>query len=318
MALGCDDVRVGCWTAPSGISGCTVVLPPPGTVGAVAVRGASPGTREAIALGPAGKVTVCHGVVLAGGSAYGLAAADGAMRWLEEQGVGYEVPIGLVPIVGAAIVLDGAVGDPDSRPGASAGRSACEAATATDPEEGSVGVGAGCTVAKVAGIEHAWRGGQGIAVRRAGGVTVGALVANNGVGEVMADDGTWIARSRAPAGAPRYPVDDLRMATGDDAEPPGGGGPTENTVIGCVVTDARLTKREAHRVADLAHGGIVRAVRPAHTQMDGDAIFCLATGRQEANLDLVAELAVDAVADAIRRGVTAAASGATIPSVSDG
>jgi L-aminopeptidase/D-esterase-like protein len=186
MALGVPDVRVGTWTAPDGVSGCTVVLPPDGSVGAIAVRGSAPGTREAAALSPAGKVEVCHGVVLAGGSAYGLAAADGAMRWLEERGTGYVLQPGLVvPIVGAAIVLDEAVAVPGARPGPDAGYAACDAAVDTDPAEGGVGVGAGCTVAKVAGLEHAWRSGQGIAVRRPAGVTVGAIVANNAVGEVV-------------------------------------------------------------------------------------------------------------------------------------
>jgi L-aminopeptidase/D-esterase-like protein len=296
MALGIDGVRVGTWTAPSGISGCTVVLPPEGTIGAVAVRGAAPGTREAAALGPAGKITVCHGVVLAGGSAYGLAAADGVVAHLERQGIGYPVGAGIVPIVGAAIVLDAAVGDPPSRPGPEAGAAACEAATGDDPPEGSVGVGAGCTVAKVGGLAHAWRSGQGIAVRRAGGVTVGAIVANNAVGEVRDDDGRWVVRARVADDAPRYPVDTQVFDRTAVA------GPSSNTVLGCIVTDARLSKREAHRVADLGHSGLARAIRPAHTEHDGDALFCLATQQVDAHVDLVAHLAAEAVAEAARRG----------------
>ena len=302
MALGVADVRIGTWTATSGVSGCTVVLPPDDTVGALAVRGAAPGTREAAALGPAGKLTVCHGVVLAGGSAYGLAAADGVVRWLEAAGRGYPVAVGRVPIVGAAIVLDGAVADPDARPGADAGWAACEAAGEDDPPEGAAGVGAGCTVAKVAGLEHAWAGGQGIAVRRAGGVTVGAIVANNAVGELVGEDGRWLARARVPDDAPRFPLHAVDALPGPGA---GGGtadGPTTNTVIGCVVTDARLDKRATHRVADLGHSGIARALRPAHTEADGDALFCLATGRVEASIDLVAHLAAEVVAEAVRRG----------------
>lgn len=298
MALGVDGVRVGTWTAPSGVSGCTVVLPPEGTLGAVAVRGAAPGTREAAALGVAGKLTVCHGVVLSGGSAYGLATADGVMRWLEARGVGYPVGDAIVPIVGAAIVLDGAVRDPASRPGPDAGEAACDAASLDDPLEGAVGVGAGCSVAKVSGLEHARPAGQGIAVRRAGGVTVGAIIANNAVGEVIAEDGTWIARSSAPADAPRFPY------AGTDGFGQRTGGPTTNTVIGVIVTDAQLDKRDAHRVADLGHSGIARAIRPAHTEADGDALFCLATGRVPASVDLVTTLAADAVAEATRRGAS--------------
>jgi L-aminopeptidase/D-esterase-like protein len=317
MALGVDGVRVGTWTAPSGRSGCTVVLPPAGSLGAIAVRGTAPGTREAAALGPGGKITVCHGIVLSGGSAYGLATADGVVRHLEEQGVGYPVGPAIVPIVGAAILLDAAVADPASRPDAEAGRAACEAATEQDPAEGAHGAGAGCTIAKVAGLDHGWRGGQGIAVRSAGGVTVGAIVANNAVGELLAEDGTWLARARVADDAPRYPLDPSVLAreAAPDAE---GGGPTGNTVIGCIVTDARLTKRDAHRVADLGHSGIARALRPAHTELDGDALFCLATGQVEASVDLVAHLAAEAVADAVRRGPLNARAAGGLPGLADG
>jgi L-aminopeptidase/D-esterase-like protein len=329
MALGVAGVRVGTWTAPSGRSGCTVVLPPPGTVGSIAVRGTAPGTREAAALGPSGKVTVCHGIVLSGGSAYGLATADGVVRHLEAQGVGYSVGPALVPIVGAAILLDAAVADPASRPGADAGIAACEAATEDDPPEGGVGAGAGCTTAKVGGLDHAWRSGQGVAVRRAGGVTVGAIVANNGVGELVAEDGRWLARARVPADAPRFPVDASalvgdrgaqaeRAGEGAGQRPGDGAGPTANTVIGCIVTDARLSKRDVHRVADLGHSGIARAVRPAHTELDGDALFALATGQVEATVDLVAHLAAEAVAEAVRRGPLNARGRDGLPGLADG
>lgn len=318
MALGIEGVRIGTWTADSGRSGCTVVLPPAGTVGAIAVRGSAPGTREAAALSPAGKVTVCHAVVLAGGSAYGLAAADGVVDWLEQQGIGYPVATGLVPIVGAAIVLDAAVLDRASRPTRAAGIAACEVATADDPPEGGVGVGAGCTVAKVAGLEHAFSSGQGIAVRRAAGVTVGVLIANNAVGEVVGDDGAWIARARVPDDQPRYPVHGGALLgghrQGGDAA---GVGPSGNTVIGVIVTDAQLDKRGAHRVADLGHSGLARALRPAHTESDGDALFCLATGQVPATVDLVAHLAAEAVAEAVRRGPLAATGRDGLPGLAD-
>jgi L-aminopeptidase/D-esterase-like protein len=312
MALGVAGVRVGTWTAADGMSGCTVVLPPDGTMGAIAVRGAAPGTREAAALGAMGKLTVCHGVVLSGGSAYGLSTADGVVRWLEARGTGYPVQDAIVPIVGGAIVLDESVRHPTSRPTADAGFAACEAATEDDPAEGSVGVGAGCTVAKVAGLEHAWRSGQGVAVRRAAGVTVGVVVANNAVGEVIGEDGAWVARARVPDDAPRYPTSG-EARPGPDAP----GGPAGNTAIGCIVTDARLGKRDAVRVADLAHGGIARSVRPAHTEADGDALFCLATGQVETFVDLVAHLAVEAVAEAVRRGPRAAIGRGGLPGLAD-
>lgn len=318
MALGLDDVHVGTWTSPAGPSGCTVVLPPPGAVGAIAVRGQAPGTREAAALGPFGKVEMIHGVVLAGGSAFGLAVADGVMRWLEARGVGFPVPTGVVPIVGAAIVLDLGAGDPAVRPDAGAGWAACDRATVDDPPEGGVGAGAGVTVAKVGGIGHAWRSGQGLAVRREGEVVVGAVVVNNAVGEVLDAHGRTVVGTRAPAGTSRFPADVEALARG--APGPAAdtaAGPTANTVIGCVVTNARLDKRQAHRVADLAHDGVARAVHPAHTSLDGDALFAVAVPRVEAPLDLVTHLAAEAVADATRRGPLHARSGHGLPGPAD-
>jgi L-aminopeptidase/D-esterase-like protein len=318
VALGIDGVRVGTWTSPAGPSGCTVLLPPPGAVGSIAVRGQAPGTREAAALGPTGKVDVIHAVVLAGGSAFGLAAADGAMRWLEARGVGYPLPTGVVPIVGAAIVLDQGATDPAVRPDAAAGRAACAAAEDADPGEGSIGAGAGTTVAKVGGIGHAWRSGQGVAVRREGDVVVGALVVNNAVGEVVDDQGRVVVGSRAPRGATRFPADPAALFRGAPVpDPRAGSGPTANTVVGCVVTNARLRKLDVHRVADLAHHGTARAVRPSHTSMDGDAMFGIATGEVEGSLDLVAHLAVEAVAEAARRGPLHATSGHGLPGAGD-
>jgi L-aminopeptidase/D-esterase-like protein len=302
MALGVDHVKVGVWTSPDVVSGVTVVLPPAGTVGAVAVRGSAPGTREAAALGPHGHVEVCHGVVLAGGSAYGLAAADGVMQFLEAHGVGFPTPFGVVPIVGAAILFDASVAQADQRPTAAAGFAAAMAATGGEVAEGPVGAGAGCTVAKQFGRDGAWRSGQGVAVCREGDVIVGAVVANNAVGAVMNANGTVLAGPRNVSG-PSVRFD------GRD----GLAGPSANTVIGCVVTNATLTKRDVYRVADLAHTGIARAIRPAHTQADGDALFALATGDVAAPLDVVAALAADAVEEALRRAVLASPSTDTLP-----
>lgn len=299
MALGVDGVRVGCWTDPGGHTGCTVVLPPPGTLGGMAVRGGAPGTREAAALGPSGHVEECHAVVLSGGSAYGLATADGVMSWCEEHGIGYDKAVARVPIVGAAIVFDlREAGAP--RPGREAGRQACEAASAEDPPIGPVGVGAGCTVGKAAGLEWLSPSGQGWAVARGGGVTVGALMAVNALGDVVDERGAVLAGSRAPADQPRFPYAPPSPMLADE----------EHTVIGCLVTDARMTKTAACRAADLAHSGIARAVDPAHTTYDGDALFLLATGRIDARphstVDLVAALGARAVADAVRAAVRGA------------
>lgn len=321
VALGVDGVRVGVWTREDGPTGCTVVLPPAGTVGGMAVRGAAPGTREAAALGPAGKVAECHAAVLSGGSAFGLATADGVVRWLAEHGVGYEVtPAVRVPIVGAAIVFDlradgagGGAGAEPVWPDADAGRAACAAASDADPPVGRVGVGAGCTVGKAAGVAYGVPAGQGVAVEHGGGITVGALVAVNALGDVLDERGGVLAGSTAPPEHPRFPYvgPPHRAATGTAADERSPGspadGPAANTVIGCVATDAQLDKIQACRVADLAHSGVARAIDPAHTSFDGDALFCLATGAVAAvHADLVAHLAARAVAAAIRVAVRAA------------
>lgn len=316
MALGVDGVRVGSWTAPAGHTGCTVVLPPPGTLGGVAVRGGAPGTREAAALGPAGNVGQCHAIVLSGGSAFGLATADGVMRWCEARGIGFDMAVARIPIVGAAIVFDlhetGA-----QRPDAEAGSMACDAASEADPEMGRVGVGAGCTVGKTAGLAHLAAGGQGWAVASGGGITVGALMAVNALGDVLDEQGRLLAGSSAPPDAPRFPFAPPPVASdatehgapagpADPAGPAGRAAPVANTVIGCLATNARLTKPEACRAADLAHTGIARAVDPVHTSYDGDALFLLATQQVPTTVDVVAHLGAQAVAAAIRAAVRAA------------
>ncbi len=300
MALGVDGVQVGCWTHPDQPTGVTVVLAPVGTVGGSAVRGGAPGSRETPALSPTGSVEQCHAIVLTGGSAFGLATADGVMAWCEERGIGFELPTATVPIVGAAVVFD-LYEKGQARPGAAEGRLACEAATALDPPQGSVGVGAGCVAGKLSGRQFGVAGGQGWAVASGGGITVGAIMAVNPVGEVIDEHGEVLAGSRAPDGAPRYPIQTMAQVAAW-GEPPTAG---TNTVIGCVVTDATLTKAHACRAADLAHTGIARSVRPVHTSADGDIIFVLATGQvpEPANPDLVAELAAEAVAAAVRSAV---------------
>ena len=290
MALGVEGTRVGCWTDHAHHTGCTVVLAPHGAQGAIAVRGGAPGTREAAALGPTGNVLECHAVVLSGGSAFGLATADGVVDWCAAHDIGYDKQVATIPIVGAAIVFD-LRGRGLPRPDRDAGWAACEAASTDDPPQGSVGVGAGCTVGKTGGLQWGSKGGQGWAVARGAGVTVGALMAVNALGDVIGERGDVLAGSRADDDVPRYPFAAMM--------PP----PLEHTVIGCMVTDARLSKPDAVRAADLAHTGIARAVSPAHTSMDGDALFLLSAQRVEAGVDLVAELGARAVAAAIRSAV---------------
>ena len=293
MALGVAGTSVGTWTASQGKTGCTVVLPPTGSLGAVAIRGGAPGTRESAALGANGNVQECHAVVLSGGSAFGLATGDGVSAWCEAHGIGYDKVVARIPIVGGAIVFD--LRPDGQRPGYDAGWAACEAASEDDPAMGSVGVGAGCTLGKIGGLAHAAKGGQGWAVVSDGGITVGALLAVNALGDVLDEQGQLLAGSSAPPGAPRFPAAEIPLL------PP----VLESTVIGCLVTDARLTKHEAARAADLAHSGIARAVSPAHTTYDGDALFLLCAQRVEASVDLVAHLGSLAVAQAIRAAVRA-------------
>ncbi len=293
-------ILVGHDTDPVGLTGCTVVLAPPGTVGSGEVRGGAPGTRETDLLRPGMLVEEVHAVLLTGGSAFGLAAADGVMRYLEERGVGFDAQVARVPIVPAAVLFDLAVGDPRARPDAESGRRACLAAAAEVPE-GSVGAGTGATVAKVRGMSGAMKGGIGTVAVREGDLVVGALVAVNALGEVVDEDGSVIAGARGEPGE------------GEGAPPC----PT-NTTIGVLATNARLSKERAHLLALAAHDGLERAIRPCHTIFDGDTVFTLATGGVEADQRLLEELAERVVAEAVRRGVRLATGVAGIPGLGDG
>ncbi|MDP9265246.1 MAG: P1 family peptidase [Chloroflexota bacterium] len=257
-------VRIGHWTDAVGRTGCTVVLPDEAAIGAVDVRGGAPGTRETdvVRLGSLGDQV--HAILLTGGSAFGLEAAGGVMRWLDERGIGFAVGPVRVPIVPSAVIFDLLNGDPAARPDAAAGYAACDAAS-RESAEGLVGAGTGATVAKLRGRELVVPGGLGVAGARAGEAAVCAVMVANAVGGIYDDEaGEWVAPLPAdPRGAP----------------PPIGA----STTIGVVLTDAALTKAQAYRVAVAAHDGIARAVRPAHTERDGDAMFCLSLRRQPAD-----------------------------------
>lgn len=295
-------ILVGHDTDPVGLTGCTVVLCPPGTVGSGEVRGGAPGTRETDLLRPGMLVQEVHAVLLTGGSAFGLAAADGVMRFLEERGVGFDTQVARVPIVPAAVLFDLAVGDPRARPDAESGYRACLAA-GTEVAEGSVGAGTGATVAKLHGPEGAVKGGLGTASAREGELVVGAVVAVNALGEILDEDGGLLAAARTgPGDAEQGP-----------AAPPW---PT-NTTIGVVATNARLSKERAHLLALACHDGLERAIRPCHTIFDGDTVFTLATGEVEAEQALVEALAERVVAEAVRRGVRLATGIAGIPAVGE-
>jgi L-aminopeptidase/D-esterase-like protein len=285
-----DGLRVGHWTDERARTGCTVVLCPAGTVGSGEVRGGAPGTRETDLLRPGMLVHEVHAVLLTGGSAFGLAAADGVVRWLEERGVGFDTGVARVPIVPAAVVFDLGVGDPGVRPGPDAGYAACQAA-GPDAAEGRIGAGTGATVAKLHGPQRAVSGGVGTAAVAEDGVTVGALAVVNAYGEVV-DDGGSVLAGALPG---EDPADDELL-------PPW---PHTSTTIAVVGTDARLSRERAHLLAIAAHDGVARAVRPAHTMWDGDTVFTLATGRTEVAQPVLERMAEEVLAGAIRRAVRA-------------
>ncbi len=282
-------------------TGCTVVLCPQGMVCGAAVRGGAPGTRETDLLRPENTVDRVHAVLLSGGSAFGLDAAAGVMRWLDQNGHGLQVGPARVPIVPAAVLFDLWLGDPSIRPDAGTGYAACQAASADAPAQGSHGAGLGATVGKLFGIEHAMKGGIGSASLSLGDFTVGALVAVNAIGDVFDEDRRIIAATRAvPAGS------------GSTAALLAGHGPPRvmagmATTIGVLATNALLNKAQATQLANLAHHGLARCVDPI-TPNDGDAFFVLASGATGRSGDMTAlgALAAEAVARAIRNAVRAA------------
>ena len=280
-------LSVGHFTDAEGCTGCTVVLAPDGAVAGVDVRGAAPGTLGTDALRTGRATQRAHAVLLTGGSAFGLAAADGVVRFLEEREVGLELGDVRVPIVAGAVIFDLFVGDRRARPNADAGYAACAAAT-REPELGAVGAGAGATVAKAGDRSEVRPGGMGIASSRVGEAIVAAVAVANSVGGIWDDERhQWVA-----------PLTNWDRASGLL--------PGANTTLAAVLTDAELTKEQANRVATIAHDGIARAVRPAHTMYDGDTIFCLATGAVTAPYDAIEVQAADAVARALVAGVRAA------------
>ena len=302
MALGIPEVIVGGWTDEKHETGVTVVVPPPGSLGAVAVRGGAPGSREMAALAPHTNGKECHAVVLCGSSVFGLAAADGVVDWCVDNDRGLLLRDVRVPVVAAAVVFD-ITGPGHARLDSSAGYAACEAASSDDPPEGSVGVGRGCRVGKHAGRDYSSNGGQGWAVATSGDVVVGAIVAVNALGDVLDESGTVLAGSLAPDDVGRYPhisLEQLGAWNGSDVE-------RSNTTIGCLVTNVGFDKPSAYRAADLSHAGMTRSIHPAHTAADGDALFLLSCGEVEGSIDLVADLGAKVVSEAIRRAVRAAA-----------
>jgi L-aminopeptidase/D-esterase-like protein len=319
-AGGLTDVvglRVGHFTDTRRPTGCTVVLAEAGAVCSVDVRGGAPGTRETDLLDPANTVEQVHAVVLSGGSAFGLDAATGVMRYLEEKGIGFAVGDVKVPIVPAAILFDLGVGDSRIRPNAASGYAAAQAATSGPVTEGSVGAGAGATVGKMEGLERAMKAGIGTAsLRLPGGGVVAALVAVNAFGDVVDPaTGRILAGLRSPDG--KTLVGTIAALLGGDAGTKARSG--ESTAIGVVATDIALTKSEARRVAEMAHDGFAQAIRPVHTPVDGDALFALSTGavRREHAALVVGSIAVEVVAKAVVRAALLATGLPGLPAAAD-
>jgi L-aminopeptidase/D-esterase-like protein len=302
--------RIGHWTDPDERTGCTVVLAPPGSRGGVDVRGGGTGTRELEGLGPLANAEGPSAVLLTGGSAFGLAAADGVMRWLEERGIGRPTPMGPVPLVPTAVVFDLAEGSGATRPGPENGYEACERATEAVPARGRVGAGTGAAVGKLLGRPGATPGGVGYAAERTSdGTTVAVVAVANAFGDVLDEDGSLL-------GAPRGEQGELLRTARlihELPEPPyvgmrGGA----NTTLACVCTDASLDKRGCGIVARIASGGIGRAVDPTYTPIDGDVVFCIASGSDPPPapgppaswwLTVLGALAASLTAAAIRDGV---------------
>lgn len=300
-------IEVGHFTDSRRPTGCTVILTRDGAVAGVDVRGAAPGTRETDLLDPTHLVDRVHGVLLSGGSAWGLDAATGVVRWLEEQGCGLDVRVARLPLVPAAVLFDLFVGDAKIRPDARAGYEACKAASTRAPADGCVGAGAGASVGKIFGIERAMKGGIGSASVTVDGVTVGAIVACNAIGDVVDPaTGKVIAGARTKNG--KSLLDSRRaILEGEGPKPLLKG---TNTTIGVIATDAPLTKAQATRLATMAHDGLARAINPVHTMTDGDTLFALGTGRAKSSpgMMVLGTLAAEVTARAVVRAIHAAES----------
>jgi len=308
-----EGFQIGHWTDPEARTGCTVVIPPPGARGGVDVRGGGTGTREIETLSPLANAEGPTAVLLAGGSAFGLAAADGVARWLEERGRGRPTPAGVVPLVSVAVVYDLIEGEAGRRPGPEDGYAACENARAELPERGPVGAGSGAAVGKLLGRERSTRGGVGYAATvLPDGATLAAIAVANAFGDVIGADGELLGAPRDESGRLIRSADLLPTMTGPPDLASGAARDAGNTTLVCVCTDASLDKRSCAIVARMASAGIARAVDPVFTPVDGDVVFCMASGHEPPPpaglaatwaLTVVGSLAATVTAEAIRDAV---------------
>ena len=318
-------IKVGQAQDDSALTGVTVILCDDGTTGGVDQRGGAPGTRETDALRPMHLVQYVNAVVLAGGSAFGLDAASGVMKYLEEKKVGYNAGIARIPIVPAAILMDLAVGKSDVRPDPQMGYLACQAASDRPPQQGNAGAGAGASVGKILGIRQATKSGIGTASLAIGnGIWIGALVAVNAFGDVIDPaNGRIIAGARSISigllngrkpGTFANTLEIMKTFAGrtilDYAS-------HQNTVIGVVATNAKLTKEDTNRLAQMAHNGIARCIRPAHSLFDGDTIFAIATNKRKADPMIVSSFAAEVVSSAIVNAIINTQPAGGLPSASE-
>ncbi len=316
-----SGIEVGQATNKSALTGCTVVLCKEGAVGGVDQRGGAPGTRETDLLRPIHLVEKVHAVLLAGGSAFGLDAAAGVMKYLEENQIGFNTGVARVPIVPAAILFDLGIGDAAIRPDAEMGYQACQHASPKPPEEGNVGAGTGCTVGKILGPGQAMKSGLGTdSLEIGGGVIVGAIVAVNTFGDIIDPKSQQIIAGARSAkvgplklGAEGYFANTLEVMKSLTGRTILSFASRSNTVIGVVATNAKLDKNEINKIAQMAHDGLARTIRPAHTMFDGDTIFALATGKKTTDVNIVGAFAAEVMANAILRAVEFATEAGGLP-----
>jgi L-aminopeptidase/D-esterase-like protein len=317
-----DGLKVGHAQNNNALTGCTVVLIEKGAVGGVDQRGGAPGTRETDLLRPMHLVDKVHGIVLSGGSAFGLDAASGVVKYLEEKGIGFNSGPARVPIVPAAVLFDLGIGDPSVRPDAAMGYQACLNATSGIFATGNVGAGTGATVGKIFGMGQAMKSGIGSAsLDIGGGVIVSALVAVNAFGDIVDPSNQQIIAGARPIQAGPFHIggkaqfantlDVMKSKTGRTIMTFASA--ASNTVIGIIATNARLNKEEANKVAQMSHNGLAKTIRPAHTMFDGDTIFAIATGKHKADVNIVGSFAVEVMANAVINAVLSARPAGNLP-----
>ncbi len=315
-------IKIGHAHDDIGLTGCTVIICEEGAVAGVDQRGGAPGTRETDALRPMHMVDRAHAVLLTGGSAFGLDAAAGVMKYLDEKNVGFNTGVAKVPIVPSAVLFDLGLGDSKIRPNLEMGYQACFNASNCIPEQGNVGAGMGATVGKILGMKQAMKSGIGYSMLSAGGgIYVGVIIAVNSFGDVVdSSSGTILAGARSLEAGPIKVGKGKEFADTIETMKSFAGrtimdfAARQNTVIGVVITNARLEKEEANKVAQMAHNGLALTIRPAHTMFDGDTIFSMATGQRKADVNIVGAIAVLAVAEAIVNAVRHAKPAGGLPS----